>query len=83
MKRRMRKLLNSIEKNGRTMTSKKLIATFCIEEGISKLTVHKYLEVYLEAEIVVHHGDKIMMLDQYAAMKSGDTERLKELSGGD
>lgn len=80
---RMQRLLKHIGKNGRHVAKKKLIALFCIKEGISKSTVYGYLEEYLEAEIVVHYGDKIMMLDQYIAMKSGDTERLKELSKED
>ena len=80
---RMRKLIKHIEKNGHHVTKKKLIALFCINEGISKSTVYGYLEEYMEAEIVVQYGDKILLMDQYIAMRSGDTERLKELSGGD
>jgi len=78
---RMRNLMKHIEKNGYRLTKKKLIAIYCIKEGISKSTAYAYLEEYMEAEIVVQYGDNIMTMDQYIAKRSGDTERLKELAG--
>jgi hypothetical protein len=76
---RTRKLLKHIDDNGVTIPKKKLIALFCIREGISKATVYTYLEEYFEAEIVVQYGDHILMKDQYEEIKAKDAERLKEL----
>ena len=80
---RMRSLIRFIEQNGLHIAKKKLIALYCIKEGISKSTAYAYLEEYMEAEIVVQYGDNIITLEQWKAKKSGDTERLKELAGGD
>lgn len=80
---RMKRLIAHIEKNGHTIPKKKLIALYCIKEGISKSTVYGYLDEYIDAEIVVPYGDKILLIDQYIAMRSGDTERLKELAGSE
>jgi hypothetical protein len=77
---RMRQLLNHIKRNGAHVEKKKLIALYCIKEGISKSTAYAYLEEYMDAEIVVQYGDHIMIMDQYIAKRSGDTERLKELA---
>ena len=79
---RMRNLIRFIEQNGLHLAKKKLIALYCIKEGISKSTAYAYLEEYMEAEIVVQYGDNIITLEQWKAKKSGDTERLKELAGG-
>ena len=79
---RMQHLMSFITHNGLNLTKKKLIAMYCIKEGISKSTAYSYLEEYMEAEIIVQYGDNIMTLEQYTAKRSGDTERLKELSGG-
>ena len=79
---RMRSLIRFIEQNGLHIAKKKLIALYCIKEGISKSTAYAYLEEYMEAEIVVQYGDNIITLEQWKAKKSGDTERLKELAGG-
>jgi len=77
---RMRNLLKHIEKHGSRLAKKKLIALYCIKEGISKSTAYAYLEEYMDAEIVVQYDDNIMMMEQYVAKRSGDTERLKELA---
>ena len=79
---RMRHLMAHIERNGLQIPKKKLIAIYCIKEGISKSTAYSYLEEYMDAEIVVQYGDFIMTIEQYIAKKSGDTERIKELTGG-
>ena len=80
---RMRNLMKHIEKNGLHLPKKKLLALYCIKEGISKSTAYAYLEEYMEAEIVVQYGENIMTIEQYIAKKSGDTDRLKELTAGD
>ena len=77
---RMRNLMNHIEKNGLHLAKKKLLALYCIKEGISKSTAYSYLEEYMEAEIIVQYGDHIMTLDQYKEKRSGDAIRLQELS---
>ncbi len=77
---RMRNLMKHIEKNGLHLPKKKLLALYCIKEGISKSTAYAYLEEYMEAEIVVQYGENIMTIEQYIAKKSGDTDRLKELT---
>ena len=76
---RMRNLMRHIEKNGLQLSKKKLIALYCIKEGISKSTAYSYLEEYMDAEIVVQYGDNIMTIEQYIKKKSGDTDRLNEL----
>ena len=76
---RMRNLMRHIEKNGLHLAKKKLIALYCIKEGISKSTAYAYLEEYMDAEIVVQYGDNIMTIEQYIKKKSGDTDRLNEL----
>jgi len=78
---RMRNLMSHIEKNGLHLSKKKLLALYCIKEGISKSTAYSYLEEYMEAEIIVQYGDNIMTIDQYIAKRSGDVERLDELAG--
>jgi hypothetical protein len=80
---RMRALIKHIEHNGFHVTKKKLLALYCLKEGISKSTAYGYLEEYMEAEIVVQYGENIMTMEQYIAKKSGDTERIKELAGGE
>ena len=80
---RMRNLMSHIERNGLSLSKKKLLALYCIKEGISKSTAYSYLEEYMEAEIIVQYGDNVMTIDQYIAKKSGNTERLKELSGAE
>ena len=80
---RMRNLTKHIEQNGQRMPKKKLLALYCIKEGISKSTAYAYLEENMEAEIIVQYGDNIMTMDQYIAKRSGDTDRLKELAGRD
>jgi|GEM_PF-3322275 len=82
---RMRHLIAHIEKNGLHMPKKKLLALYCIKEGISKSTAYSYLEEYMEAEIVVQYGEHIMTIQQYIAKKSGDTDKLQNLAedGGD
>lgn len=79
---RMRSLVRHIEQNGLHMAKKKLLAIYCLKEGISKSTAYSYLEEYMEAEIIVQYGDNIMTMDQYIAKRSGDAERLRELAEG-
>jgi len=79
---RMRKLLVHIENNGQHIKKDKLIALFCIREGISMATVYTYLSEYFKAEIIMQYGENIMLKDQYDKKRAGDTERLKELTEG-
>ena len=78
---RMRNLMKHIEANGLHLEKKKLLALYCIKEGISKSTAYSYLEEYMEAEIIVQYGEHIMTIEQYIAKRSGDTDRINELSG--
>ena len=77
---RMRKLLSHIDKNGQQVHKDKLIALFCIKEGISMATVYSYLNEYTKAELVVQYGDHLLTMDQYIAMRSEDSKRLNELA---
>lgn len=76
---RMKRLIKHIEQNGKHMHKRKLLALFCIKEGVSKSTVYGYLEEYMDAEIVVAYGDHVMLIDQYIETRKKDTERLNEL----
>jgi hypothetical protein len=56
---RMRSLVRHIEQNGLHMAKKKLLAIYCLKEGISKSTAYSYLEEYMEAEIIVYDNGSI------------------------
>lgn len=77
---RMRSLLRHIDTNGQYIPQTKLIALYCVKEGISKSTTYGYLEEYLECEIVVQYGEHIMIKDQYDKLKAKDDDRLRELA---
>lgn len=77
---RMQHLIKHIERNGIHVSKKKLMALYCIKEGISKSTAYSYLEEYMDAELIVQYGDNIMTINQYVEKRSGDAERLQELA---
>lgn len=76
---RVRHLMDFIRKNGAHLTKKKLIALYCLKEGISESTAYSYLKTYIDAELVYRYGDHILPEDQYIAKRAGDIERLNEL----
>lgn len=78
---RMRALLKHITENGKHLPKTKLIALFCVREGISKATTYSYLEEYLEADIVAMYDDHLLPWDQYTQLMEADNKRLKELAG--
>lgn len=80
---RMRKLMKHITKNGPHIEKKKLIALYCLKQGISKSTAYTYLEEYMDAEIVVQYGEHIMTMEQYTEARQKNGERLRELAGAD
>ena len=80
---RMRRLLAHIEQNGTRIPKKKLIALYCIKEGISKSTTYGYLEEYFDCEILVNYGDHVILMDVYEEIKKKDSERLQKLIEGD
>lgn len=80
---RMRELMKHIVKNGSRIEKKKLIALYCIKEGISKSTAYSYLEEYMDAEIVVQYGEHIMTMEQYTEARQKNGERLRELTSED
>jgi hypothetical protein len=80
---RMRKLMKHITKNGPHIEKKKLIALYCLKQGISKSTAYTYLEEYMDAEIVVQYGEHIMTMEQYTEARQKNGERLCELTSGD
>lgn len=77
---RMHRLLTHIEKHGQDVKKDKLLALFCIREGISMATVYTYLSEYFKAELVVQYGSHLMMWDQRDALIEADNKRLKELT---
>lgn len=77
---RMRSMMKHIEANGTHVPKKKLIAIYCLKEGISKSTAYSYLEEYMEAEIVVQYGDHIMTKDGYIKLRENNSARLQKLA---
>ena len=68
-----------IETNGPHITKKKLIALYCIREGISESTAYSHLQEYMDAGIVVQYGDHLLMYEQYTKESQTNGEQLREL----
>ena len=78
---RMRCFFDFIEKHGRDYERKKLLAIYSVKEGIAERTLLQYLQAYLDAELIMAYGNKVMTAPQYVDLKEADLQRARELAG--
>jgi len=61
-KGRIDKIMNIIlivSKQGQKVSYKKVLAEFCLQEGLSKRTVREYLDLLIDSERIIRDGDKL------------------------
>jgi len=59
---RIKNIISIVSRNNRKASYKKIIAEFCLSEGLSKRIVKEYLGLLVEAGQVIRNGDELFIL---------------------